>query len=551
MLRRITAALPAMISGIAGATFFASLAGSGLLDPREVGWVFHGDWQWHFLGWHFFRNESWHLPPGALTTYMEPIGSAIGYTDSIPLLAFILKPFAALLPNPMQYLGLWLLICFVLQGVFGSVLIGAWTKDPVIRTLAGCLFVLVPTLLGRLAHPALCSHWVLLWALWLTMRDPPLEGARAWRHHGGVALASGLLHPYLAVMVLGILAALAARRVLVSGRVTMIESGGQFISAAIAVVAGWWASGLLIIASPQDLETDGLGKFSMNLLGLVNPGPRSRLMPELPWTSAEQHWEGFHYLGLGLLVLCGVALIRAVTRGLAIRLPSVPLLVVLTGLALYSLSPRITFGDRVLLDWLPYVGESSTFRASARFFWPVTYALVATTLGFLAASLSRRLVTALFIGAIALQAIELQPWYVSLYYGFRNPAFLGASLPQPSHEWDELLPHFERIRMYSPQFCRGPVPVPMPFVAYLAGLHGLGLNDGFAARMDDDKMAAECERLRTEFTAGVVDGKTVYLLAEPFLKDFQLQPGTVTCGAIDGVSVCVSRASAERLSLAW
>src|SRR5688500_17161104 len=131
--------VPAVVSAVFGALMFSWIAGLSILDPRQIGWLFHGDWQWHFLGWHFFRHEPWHHPPGTLTPYSEPIGTALGYTDSIPLVALLLKPFTPLRPNPFQYLGLWLLLCFALQGFFGSVLVRTWTQDALLRTVGGCL----------------------------------------------------------------------------------------------------------------------------------------------------------------------------------------------------------------------------------------------------------------------------------------------------------------------------------------------------------------------------------------------------------------------------
>jgi hypothetical protein len=535
-----------------GAAFFGLIAGTGVVDPREVRWVFQGDWQWHFLGWQFFRSEPWHVPPGQLTRYIEPLGSAIGYTDSIPLVALLLRPFAALLPNPMQYLGVWLLACFVLQGLFGSLLISAWTKDTIIRTFGGCLFVLAPTLLARYIHPALCSHWVLLWALWLAFREPPLLRVRAFRYQFAVALVSGLLHPYLAVMTLLVLFAVATTRVVVVGRPAILETTGLAVTALAGLVIGWWASGLLTLTSSRELQTEGLGLFSMNLLALINPGPgpRARFVPELPWISPAQYHEGFHYLGLGVLFLCVGALIAVLTTPRRFRLSFLPITVVLFGLALFSLSPRITFGDRVVVDWLPYFGESSTFRASARFFWPVTYALLAATVGTVATTFRRSVAVALLAAALALQFSDLQPWYRSLYYGFRNPVFLGANLPIPSAEWDELLGRFDHLRMYSPQYCGGPVPVAMPFAGYLAGVNGLAFNDGFAARMDADAMSAECQRLKRDFDSGVVREDTVYLVASSLLAEFQKR-ASVRCRAVDGVPVCVSVAVAEQRSLRW
>ena len=542
--------VPGVVSALFGALMFSWIAGLSILDPREIGWVFHGDWQWHFFGWHFFRHEPWHLPPGTLTTYLEPIGTSVGYTDSIPLVALVLKPFAPLLPNPFQYLGLWLLLCFALQGFFGSLLVGIWTENVLVRTVGGCLFVLVPTLLARLAHPALCAHWLLLWALWLALRGPPFSGAPGLRHHIALSLVSGLVHPYLAVMVVAMLLALWAKRTIAGGWIAAADGGTHFIAAAGAVLVGWWTSGLLTIATADDLSTVGFGQFSSNLLGVVNPGPRSRFLPALPWFSVEQEWEGFHYLGAGLLMVCGIAAIRAVRVARRVELASLPLAIVLLGLTAFSLSPRVTFGDRVVLDLIPYVGDTSVFRATARFFWPMTYALVAAAIGSLAVLLTRRAAAALLIGALVLQVSDLASWYVSLHRGFHDAAFLQSKAPRTSAAWADLLPHFQHLRLYLPSFCDGPPPLALADAAYLAGLHGLALNDGFAARTPAGKLALECERLRQELARGTIDARTVYVVAPALVSEFQTHARATTCRTIDGVAVCVPAASADRLPVA-
>jgi hypothetical protein len=73
-----------------------------VIVPTEITWAMQADWRYHFLGWHFFRHEPGHLPLGRIDRYVEPLGTSVGLTDAIPLAAFLLKPFAALLPSSFQ-----------------------------------------------------------------------------------------------------------------------------------------------------------------------------------------------------------------------------------------------------------------------------------------------------------------------------------------------------------------------------------------------------------------------------------------------------------------
>ena len=95
-----------------------------------------GDWVPHYFGWHYFRHEPWHWPPGAVHGYYAPLGTSIGLTDSIPLVGYALKPFAAWLPTPFQYLGPFLLASFALQGALGARLVAHYA-DETAAALAG------------------------------------------------------------------------------------------------------------------------------------------------------------------------------------------------------------------------------------------------------------------------------------------------------------------------------------------------------------------------------------------------------------------------------
>jgi hypothetical protein len=549
---------PIAASAAAGGAFAAWIAGWRLLDPRQIGWVMQLDWQYHFLGWHFFRGEPWQFPPGLIATYYAPIGTAIGYTDSIPLVALLLKPFSAALPMPFQYLGLWLLLCFVLQGAFGALITGLWTRNAWLQITGGVLFVMVPTLLGRVGHPALASHWLLLWALWMYWR----EGIRpaGWRMHLAWGAATGLVHPYLAAMGMLIVSALALRRILETrrhedsgtsrkpetvARRTMLAAG-PLLATVMGLIAGWWCSGLLSVSDTEDLVSTGLDQYSMNLLAPITPTGWSTLLPELPRARPEQDFEGFQYLGAGLLALAIAAVgIAAGRRRMSWRAVS-PLLAAVLLSALYALSPRVTLGSEVLVDLTtPAMSQFAILRATGRFFWPATYALVAGAIGVIVASVRPRVALAMLVAALAVQAVDLHAHYRTLREGTHSDAFHNWQQTLLSPVWHVVLPHYTRMLFYGPPQC-GPAPVPFPHAALLAGIHGLSINTGHAARTSRDAVLAYCGRLRRDFDAGVVSDDAIYLLngylADRFRANAQ-RP--VVCATLDRIPVCVTAASYE------
>ena len=75
------------------------------LNPYNIDWLMSAlhDWGTHYLGWHFFKNEPWQFPLGNISNYFAPLGTNVGFTDSIPLLAIFFKLFSAILPENFQY----------------------------------------------------------------------------------------------------------------------------------------------------------------------------------------------------------------------------------------------------------------------------------------------------------------------------------------------------------------------------------------------------------------------------------------------------------------
>jgi hypothetical protein len=541
------AALAHLATAGLGALLVLWAAGPRMLDPREVGWVMRGDWQIHFLGWHFFRHEPWHWPPGIITGLMQPIGTSLGYTDAIPLMAFLFKPLSAWLPPAFQYLGIWLLVCFALQGFFGALVMSTWTGSRFLQVLGAVLFLLLPTLAARIAHPALCAHWLLLWALWLNWRAP-VTRARDLVDHAALGLASGLVHPYLSVMTVALLLALAARRSL-RREMPAVRALASWTLASGGIVFGWWMSGLFTLVSATDV-TASSGAFSMNLLAMVNPGAiPSTFLDGFPAVSAAQLGEGYQYLGFGVLILCGVAIVLAVKSGVSLR-SSIPLLVVLFALTIYSILPVVAIGRHVLVD-VSQVEAFRLFRSTGRFFWPAAYALVAASIGMVVSRTPRPLAAALLILAVGLQAVDLREWWQSMHQGSRTDAFFAWDTPYQSSAWGHLLPAYDHMRVYYPSYCPDGMNAAAEGVAYLAGLYGLTINDGFAARQDTARQRQACADFERDFTSGALDPATVYVMAPARAAAFQGRLGdAVACREIDGVGVCVSRESVSDRSRA-
>lgn len=535
-----------LLGALVGAVFFLWIAGVRAIDPGEIGWLMRYDWPVHFLGWHFFRSEPWRLPPGLISGFHAPIGTAIGFTDSVPLVAFVLKPFSAWLPATFQYIGGWLLLCFTLQGLFGAWLTARWSPRVSVQGLGAALFVLMPTLLIRIGHPALCAHWVLLWALLVATRG--VESRFRPGEWLGLGLIGGLIHPYLAVMSLGLLTGVA-----LTPRTTALGVRGRALALALGgTLTGWWAAGLFSVSGAASMATEGLGHYSMNLLAPVSPTGWSAFLPEIARATTGQDFEGFQYLGLGTLLLLVLAVVVRVSgvapRPWADATPGVGVGVVAAALlmAVFALSPRVTAGATVLLDASgPWTGAFAVFRATGRFFWPLAYLLLAWML----ASLGRRLPSRVLIGVlctgVTIQALDLHGAHEERRRGARDPGFYEWTHAMTAAFWHEVLPHYDHLVLYPPPQC-GPAPVAYEPAAYLAGLHGLDINAGGVARPDQAAQLRYCHDLGERMKAGDVDAQTFYIVpASEVPALLAAAGGRLRCGPLDGVTACVDARSYE------
>lgn len=167
-----------MAGALAGVAFFLALYGVRVLDVTNADWILNSgaDPSQHYLGWQFYRGSELRLPYlGMSYNTVYPYRTSVLYSDSIPLLALLFKPFSALLPATFQYMGLWGLASFALQGLLAQKI--AWrisgAEERGIAVQAGTvaasvLALLYPVLTIRMfAHTALASNWLILLGLWL------------------------------------------------------------------------------------------------------------------------------------------------------------------------------------------------------------------------------------------------------------------------------------------------------------------------------------------------------------------------------------------------
>ena len=187
-----------MLLGVAA---FFVFCGWWVLIPTNIAWLDFADRAMHQLGWMFYRDTPWAVPPGASPRLGIELANSIALVDGLPLLAIPFKLLGPWLPQPFQYWGYWLLLSFTLQSLFAWRIARELGAGRYLALVAAGFVLITPAFLFRIPmHLALSSHWVLLAGLFLYVRRVP-PALWMWPLLAGVTAA---IHATLLAMVLGL-----------------------------------------------------------------------------------------------------------------------------------------------------------------------------------------------------------------------------------------------------------------------------------------------------------------------------------------------------------
>lgn len=524
------------------AAWFWYLGYGPTLDPTHIAWMYRDDWAANLWGFLFFRNAPWSFPLGALPNLFYPFGTSIGFTDANPWMSVLFRSVSWLLPRDFQFAGLWFLLCFLLQALFGVRIARVWTNDRVQAALGGALFAVTPILPVRASHVALCAIFFVSAGIWLNVA--PIDGRETARRQVFVSLAlcawAAGTHGYLSVMLLILCCASYVRQWLVQRVLSAREALGAAVLALAVTISVYLLFGY-IGWKTTDLTAEGFGEFSEDLVALVNSQHWSRFVPALP--HQPRQWEGFAYLGTGVLGLLALstslALLRPAHVARALK-SQWPLVTVVLMMQLYALSSSVTFLGEPLLD-LSFLYQHLTkvtgvFRSSGRFVWPLHLLLVSFVLYSLARLRQRHIVRGLLALGLTVQVVELKTGPLD----FRAAPRFASYAPVWSTVGADYR-HLELVPLQLQWACAYN-DVLVNRLAYLAYREKLTFNSGNFMRREPGANAL-CDR-----HIEALDAYTVYVVDARYLRDFVGKRSV--CGLLDGVVVCADAARETALTRA-
>lgn len=506
-----------ILGALLGAAAFLVILGYTPLIGANIGWLYGGDPTLYYLSAAFFQQSPWTFPPGLNPHFGLEVPSAIILADAIPLYGFFFKILYGITGHTVQYYGYWLFMCFMLQGLFGWLLAGQFTRSNTIKLSATLVVLFMPAFLARtlqLAHYPISGHFLILAAL--VMYFAPLNQHRRllWT---GLATLSTLCTTYICGMVLAVWLADVVARTYRSEQ-KKLYLGTEVALVLSAVLLTLWLSGLFVMSSGYVGE--GFGLFRANLLSILDSAPGhlrwSYFLPPTPKVSPNHNAPNFMGSGLLLLVVAS-GLVCLEQRAKPFWKARVwPLIVVTVLMLFYALSNRVSIGSFEFVIPLSRGIEhlANLLRDSGRFMWPLTYLLVAGVVNVLSTRLDRRTACLLFLAAAAIQVVDTRA-------GWGGSSERIAA--RRAESWPTVLksPFWERAGAVYRDVRSMPVVNNRPGwgdVAYFALKHGMRTNTVLLGRWDQVRVDVENERFVRDLSLGRLDSRTLYLLDDQYLE---------------------------------
>lgn len=430
--------------------FWANPRGPWLMDPQDS--IDSVDVLTTRMAYAGFLHAPWGLPLFYVPNLGAPSGSSVILVDAVPIVALIGKSVAWATGATINPYGMWVAACFLLAGAFAVLLLIELGQRSLLAAVAATLLaVSMPTLLHRFGHLSLLAHFVVIGALWLYVRDTRNNRGRLGWWAGWLCVAA-LLHGYLFVMAAALYAVTVLRR-LDTQRPKLAEAVREPLLVVVCVAVVLLVAGHFGKGTGTSASGDGYGYFSMNLLSPFWP-QRSGLFPGFDrlQTGPDGQYEGFNYLGAGVLLLIGTGTAASWRRIPGIFNRHLILALVFIGFTAFAVSNAVFIGSHQVLYFAlpkPMVFVAGIFRSSGRMFWPCVYALTLFGLALALRRLRPGWKTAAVLGCCLLQLIDSNPLRARLTKLTQRevPTLLDSA------QWKVLMQQAERVQVHPSFVC--------------------------------------------------------------------------------------------------
>ncbi len=433
LLKRVTTT--PVISAFVGVCVAVLFMGFSSIWPTNTAWLSSGDTAAGQVAWNYFRHTSlgqW--PPTLIPDYGVGWSTYFTGAGGNVLVGLPLKYLNFLLPSNFQYVGIWTVTCFALQGYFAAKVVNLYTTSKALVVLFAANFIIAPVFIfriGMMTHPQLGAQWILLCAIFFFLS----QNRKIWQWVLLVAV-SHCVELYMSAMVLLVIVGFVASQMFSSkSRLEFIHSLKILLASFACSFVSLWVLGFFSL--PDGVKGDGFFRFGATTLfdprisGVSSASLVFNSLTELPNRfSGAADGESFLYLGIGFTVLSIFFLLSSWRKIASIgRTSTLWLLLICLCLFLVGLSRSVSIGPFEFTYWWPSLLEDlrQTFRAATRFGWPLyylTYVAVIVRILDLSFTLKKKLIFASLL--LLINVVDQSPLYFSTSQFYKSEPVVSA-----------------------------------------------------------------------------------------------------------------------------
>ena len=454
--------------GLLGALFFIFIFGTAILDFTYTDWIMRGfyDVSTHHLGWKLFRDSAWYFPFGLMDNIVYPFKISIMYNDSIPLFAIIFKLLSPVLPEKFQYFGLFGILCYILQGGIGALIVKKTGGNTVQSIIGSMFFILSTVMMVRMFfHFPVLAHFILLLCILAYLENNNYSLKKRIFVWGGLLALSVSINSYFVPMVMIFLFFCLIREYTITRKIKkqLIAFGASLL----ILIGTMFCLGAFSFVTVRDASLEGLGVNSANLNTFINPQQfvlnvgdmplalegMSYFLKDMPLATTVQY-EGYAYLGLGIILL-GISVlflsIQTMKKGRSDlktckKQQVLPIIGIVLSFLIFSLSPTVTFNQYKLFTYpviKPVELLWASFRNTGRMIWPVVYIIMTVCIWQVIKQFSAKKSILVLCVFLLIQWADLKPWFVSKGNNYKTKVTWQSELSSPV--WNDLANKYKHI----------------------------------------------------------------------------------------------------------
>ena len=514
-----------------GIFVFIITYGTAILNIGNDTWILNSpdiDIKQHYIGFLHYLNAPWSFPLGCMDSLSYPYKMSVVWTDSIPGVCILVKLLKWAFPATPQLFGWFGLVTFALNGGTAALLLFRVTKNKTLSLFSALFFILsFPVLQRMYYHTSLSAHFIILSALLWFFSDMKKTFSNRIAGYLFFAFLCVSIHSYFLPMV-GVILLFDTLKEYIRDKK---ESGELFFLCLPLVVFGAAALFFLYAYGAFSMNVNhagfSVGEFNSNLNTFFN-SLGDGLIPEFKNKYGTQY-EGYGYLGLGVLFLSALAAVilikrtvdKLIKKELKVYLRShckILLTACMFGIfVLMAVFPEMDFNEYTLIpDIFPHTVKRllGVFRSNGRFIWVAVYIVMLSSVYILNKTFNKKLIYIFLSLSLILQAADSAQYILSkreFYTGEYGYFSLMEMYGPGKEDYDHIIMTFDNGDFK------------MNF-AYYAALDKKTINRFYFARDIDDAVNEKLEEYKSEAVSGHPDKRSVYIFNADTLKEWKEAP---------------------------